>query len=287
MGKVLNQVAFGTEIPTDFGVGERIAGLRADRAKVEAYLAEILSVSEQPAFNPVPRAMEYAAMGNAQRVRPILALRVARMLRAETAIALRAACSVELLHSASLVVDDLPCMDNEMIRRGRTALHIQFGESTAILAAFSMVALAARIAMESPGVEVENPRLRLFQYSLLRTLDCSSLVGGQSMDLALVGAERDKMRTTVNELKTVPLFQLAVEAGCVSYPGGVPKELDVFGRLFGVAYQLTDDFLDGEFQDRKILDDTYEQCRACLQSFGANAEPLLELVDHLAQRAAA
>lgn len=104
------------------------------------------------------------------------------------------------------------------------------------------------------------------------------------MDLALVGDERNAQRSAVNDMKTVPLFQLAVEAGCVSHPDGVPDELEEFGRQFGVAFQLTDDFLDGELEDRKILDETYEQCRASLQHYGAHAEPLLELVQYLEQR---
>ncbi len=251
-----------------------------DKAKVESCLATMLSKGLEDGWNPVPKAMEYAVMGQAQRVRPILALRVARMLRAETEDTLRAAAAVELIHSASLIIDDLPCMDNESIRRGRPAVHLQYGEPTAILAAFSMVAMAARVVVTG----ISGLGLQRFQLELLKTLDCSSLIGGQSMDLALVGAERNAQRSAVNDMKTVPLFQLAVEAGCVSHPEGVPVELEAFGRHFGVAFQLTDDFLDGELEDRKILDETYEQCRASLQHYGAHAEPLLELVQYLEQR---
>lgn len=258
--------------------------LSQDRAVVESFLHNLLARGQDKAPGVVPQAMEYAVMGHAQRTRPILALRLARMLQAETEHTLRAAAAVELIHSASLIIDDLPCMDNEMVRRGRPAVHVQFGEPTAILAGFSMVALAARIVMEAAASEPECIRLRRFQLALLRTLDCSSLIAGQSMDLALVGDERERMRSTVNDLKTVPLFQLAVEAGCVSCPGGLPQDLDRFGRAFGVAFQLTDDFLDGEFHDRKILDDAYAQCRASLQAYGAHAEPLLELVDSLSAR---
>lgn len=255
-----------------------------DKSRVEACLAAMLSKGLEASWNPVPKAMEYAVMGQAQRVRPILALRVSRMLNAETEHTLRAAAAVELIHSASLIIDDLPCMDNESIRRGRAAVHLQFGEPTAILGAFSMVAMAARVVMEAATAESECLSLRRFQLALLKTLDCSSLIGGQSMDLALVGDERNAQRCAVNEMKTVPLFKLAVEAGCVSCAAGVPPDLEAFGRHFGVAFQLTDDFLDGELEDRKILDETYEHCRASLQNYGANAEPLLELVQYLAQR---
>jgi len=258
--------------------------MRTDRIRVEACLAELLRVTSKAQWNPVPRAMEYAVMGEAQRIRPILALRIARMIGKETEHTLRAAAAVELIHSASLIVDDLPCMDDEKIRRGRAAVHLEFGEPTAILAAFSMVAMAARIVIETPSSKVDREQLHHFQLKLLRTLDCSSLIGGQSMDLALVGEERNAQRSTVNDMKTVPLFQLAVEAGCVSHSTGVPKELEAFGRQFGVAFQLSDDFLDNELEDRKTLDETYDQCRASLQPYGANAEPLLELVEYLAAR---
>ena len=276
MSKALVQ----SDVATGYRPTTAICIFGQDKARVEVCLAGMLSKGLEASWNPVPKAMEYAVMGQAQRVRPILALRVARMLRAETEATLRAASAVELIHSASLIIDDLPCMDNESIRRGRPAVHLQYGEPTAILAAFSMVAMAARVVVSGK----ESPGLRRFQMALLATLDCSSLIGGQSMDLALVGDERNAQRSAVNDMKTVPLFQLAVEAGCVSHPDGVPLELEAFGRNFGVAFQLTDDFLDGELEDRKILDETYEQCRASLQHYGAHAEPLLELVQYLEQR---
>lgn len=284
MAKSLAQHPLMPEVPGGLLSHPRVCGLNEDRARVETFLQALVGKGLSTTWNPVPQAIEYSVMGRAQRYRPVLALRVARTLDCETEHVLRAGAAVELLHSASLIIDDLPCMDDEAMRRGKPAVHIQFGEPTAILSAFSMVALAARIVTEASATESECIRLRRFQLALLRTLDCSSLVGGQSMDLTLVGAERDQHRSAVNELKTVPLFQLAVEAGCVSHPGGMPAELESFGRAFGVAFQLTDDLLDGELHDRKILDETYEQCRACLRPYGTDANPLHELVDSLASR---
>jgi geranylgeranyl pyrophosphate synthase len=287
MSKAVMQLDVKTGVLPEFLCPGLLAGLATDRTRVEHYLEDLLKPAGSSRSNPVPLAMEYAVVGKAQRIRPILALRVARLLGAETDAALRAAVAVELIHSASLIIDDLPCMDNELMRRGKPATHIAFGEPTAILAAFSMVALAARIVMESAESGADCLRLRRYQLALLRTLDCSSLVGGQSMDLNLAGAERDAMRAAVNEMKTVPLFELAVEAGCVSYPKAAPAGLSGFGRDFGVAFQLTDDLLDGELNDRKILDNSYEQCRLRLQPFGASAEPLLQLVEYLEQRSRA
>jgi geranylgeranyl pyrophosphate synthase len=258
-----------------------------DRVRMDAFLERTLAIPTFGSPCPVPAAMHYAVMGDAQRYRPILALRVARMLNAESEHVLRAAAAVEILHSASLVVDDLPCMDNELMRRGRPAVHIQFGEPTAVLAAHSMVALAARIVMEAPATDREFLRIRRFQLALLKTLDCAALVGGQSLDLALEGDRRDEMREVMNDLKTTPLFQLAVEAGCVSHTFGPPSELEEFGRHFGLAFQLTDDLLDGELQNLETLHQQYDRCRASLASFGENAQPLHDLIQHLAERAEA
>jgi len=285
MGKAAIQYSLESGMVPKFPLDELFEGIVADRLRVNCCLELLLSQGRSMHGNPVPRAMDYAVLGQAQRIRPILAMRIARLLGVESEHVMRSACAVELIHSASLIIDDLPCMDDEAIRRGKPSLHVQFGEPTAILAAFSMVAMAARIVIELPTQEADCLRLRHFQLSLLRTLDCASLVGGQSMDLTLVGPERDRLRTAVNDMKTVPLFQLAVEGGCVSYPGAMPAGLETFGRSFGVAFQLTDDFIDGELHDRKMLDDTYEQCRASLQPFGQHAETLFELVDYLSSRA--
>jgi geranylgeranyl diphosphate synthase, type II len=259
-----------------------------DRQTIESFLAQVLPAAHSPQGGcPIPAAVVYSVFGDAQRIRPILALRVARLLEAESDHSLRAAAAVEILHSASLIVDDLPCMDNEAMRRGRPAVHVEFGEPSAMLAAFTMVALAARIVMEAPASPEQLERTRQFQLALLKTLDVSSLVGGQSLDLALSGEAREAQREHMNDLKTVPLFQLAVAAGCVAYPGRPPAELDSFGRRFGLAFQMTDDYLDGELSSFPTLLEQYERCREPLHSFGAAADPLFELVDYLQQRAQA
>jgi geranylgeranyl pyrophosphate synthase len=263
-----------------------VADLRADRRQVEDFLERCFAPSETS--SPVTRAMRYAVMGDGQRIRPILALRVARLFGAETEHTLRAAAGVEILHCASLVVDDLPCMDNELMRRGKPATHLEFGEATATLAAFSLVALAARMVLETPATDRECLQLRRFQLALLRTLDVGSLVGGQMLDLELKGGERERLRETMNDLKTAPLFQLAVEAGCVSLPKGVPSNLNGFGRQFGLAFQLTDDYMDGEISDneadKRILYQQYDRCREALAPYGANARPTLELINYLESR---
>lgn len=243
--------------------------LVSDRLAVDRCLDSMLA----PQGGPVCEAMRYAVLGAGQRLRPILALRTAALLRADAAITMRAAAAVELLHCASLIVDDLPCMDNEQLRRNRPTVHRQFGEATALLAAFALVGLAARSIAEHA----------CFQARLLSMLDCNSLVGGQALDLALTGETREHNRSRVTQMKTVPLFQLAVEAGTLSSPCSKADSATLleFGKEFGVAYQMTDDYLDGELDDAVAVDEQFSRARALLDGFPERASGLLDLINHL------
>lgn len=241
--------------------------LRHDRAAVERELERIVATLACPAAGPVPQAISYAVLGEGQRIRPILAMRAARFAGVPLRPALDAACAVELLHCASLVIDDLPSMDDERQRRGRAAAHIEFGESTAILAGFAMVALAARLVIGQPE----------FQLALLKTLDCGALIAGQALDLELSGDLRNSQRLRLDELKTVPLFELA------ALPGGPP--LRPFGRRYGLAFQIVDDFLDGEIACSGDVEEHLDAARATLSPLGGDAEPFLELIHVLNARA--
>lgn len=247
---------------------------------VEEFLARLLSPEAQR--GPIGDAMRYAVFGAAGRIRPILALRTGRIAGSPVALTVRASAAVELLHCASLIVDDLPCMDNDAERRGRPSVHIQFGEATAVLAAHSMVALAARslVSRDVPA-EYLHDMLR-FQSKLLEALDANGLCGGQQMDL-----DGSASSARITELKTVPLFRLAVEAGAV---GGKLWDqwrfpLRSFAREIGVVYQMTDDFLDGELDDRNALEEHYAIARQSLAPLGpVQAAPLLDLLEGLHAR---
>ena len=263
-----------------------------DRRLVEHELRGILAPS---ASSPVSACMEYAVLGDAQRLRPLLAIRTAQLTGGQFAFTLRAAAAIELLHCASLIVDDLPCMDNDSTRRNRPSAHVAYGESTALLAAFGLVALAARTVIEQDTSEHHWSGQRRFQIALLRTMDCASLIGGQVMDLELTGDRREQCRDLLNEMKTVPLFLLAIEAG-LSFPSTRPEgrpetsasayaPLRSFGRHFGVALQMTDDYLDGEALDFGPLERQLSASTGCLVPFGAAASPLVELVEYLHVRA--
>lgn len=229
--------------------------------------------------------MEYATFGPGQRLRPILAMRIARALGIESALTIRAAAAVELLHCASLIVDDLPCMDDDRQRRGRPATHVVYGESTALLAAFGLVGLAGRSLLTLRFHPSSAGAILAFQARLLGVLDLAGLCEGQDMDLRLQGDERALLRSRINELKTVPLFELAGYAGSLPLNPESPSALAAveFTRAFGRAYQFVDDFLDGEILGRNRALSSVRKCRTLLDYFQPAPE-LYELIDLLEQR---
>jgi geranylgeranyl pyrophosphate synthase len=262
------------------------ADLHSERHAIDSYLTQLLSREGEAGNGPVFQAMRYAVLGSAQRIRPILALRVARMVDAPIELAMRLAASVELLHCASLVVDDLPCMDNSPYRRDRASLHVKFGEATAVLAAFGLVALAARSVLEPAVCPEAQPRLIDFQVSLLRSMDCSGLIAGQALDLQLSHNSSCTPTCEISELKTVPLFSLAVLAGSILAPLDSNKIalLSCFGREFGLAFQMSDDLLDGELASHSPFEEKISTLRAAIQPFGPASRSLEDLIDYLHAR---
>jgi geranylgeranyl pyrophosphate synthase len=239
-----------------------------ERTLIEHILERLVRANPCPGAAPVAEAMEYAVMGGGQRLRPLLALQVGQMTGADESLVLKGAAGVELLHCASLIVDDLPCMDDELMRCGRPAVHRQFGEANAVLAAFSLVALAARQCVEGICEPATLQAMSCFQQSLLRVLDCNSLVGGQALDLAQHRTGPASSRRLA-ELKTAPLFVLSARAGLLGsrVAGERARKVVQFGHEFGVAYQMLDDLRDGELQS---ADDLWKQVnKACqlIESF--------------------
>jgi geranylgeranyl diphosphate synthase type II len=242
-------------------------GFAHDRDTIDRELDALLP--EEAPGDLVSHALRFAVFGGAQRIRPILSLRVARLLEAESPAVIRAAVATELIHCASLIVDDLPCMDNAHMRRGRPSLHVEAGESTAILAAFALVALAARSLMDPIVANGSAARLARFQWMLLGVLDAGALIKGQALD--------------VTELKTVPLFELAVEAGGVSSPEYDRREPELrrFARQYGLAFQMVDDYLDGDLQDQAAALGAVERARDSAEALSDGPNELSELAGYL------
>lgn len=259
-------------------------GFDLDRGAVNVELAALVF---PPGSNPTPfrKAMEYATIGAGQRLRPVLALRIARTLGIDSQLTLRAAGAVELIHCASLIVDDLPCMDDETERRGRPTAHVVYGEATALLAAFGLVGLAGRCLLTLPSQASAAAAILSFQKDLLGVLDLAGLCEGQDMDLRFQGEERALLRSRINELKTVPLFELAGRAGSLPLASHSPRSLAAveFARAFGRAYQLVDDYLDGEIPNRARAVAAIRNARIALDDLPQSTE-LHELLDYLEQR---
>jgi geranylgeranyl pyrophosphate synthase len=258
----------------------------SDRSEVDSYLESLLFSHSQNAGQAVFEAMKYGVLGSGQRIRPVLSLRIARLVGSPLKVALAAASAVELLHCASLIIDDLPCMDNSPFRRNRASVHVEFGEATAILAAFALVALAARSVLESATKTEERDQVINFQLSLLRTLDCCGLIAGQSLDLESATSRTAHTSSSISDLKTVPLFTLAVEAGLLisSRHGHVRSALTRFGREFGLAFQMSDDLLDGEEQEVRPFFEKLDLLRQLVTPFGPDAREIESLIDYLNDR---
>jgi farnesyl diphosphate synthase len=257
-----------------------------EREAVQRVLQGVLGECAARGEGAVGEAVRYAVLGGGQRVRPILAMRVARLVGGEGVEVERAAAAVELLHCASLIIDDLPCMDDSDFRRGQPSVHVAFGQATAVLGAFSLVALAARSVLESVRDARWLPSVLEFQRQLLRTLDCGGLIAGQAMDLEM-GPHVDAVESvTIAQLKTVPLFELAVRAGLLHAGPGSPLACRLlrFGREFGIAFQMADDYDDGHAGSLPAVLAQLDRTRAVLHPLGERARELTELVDYLDAR---
>jgi farnesyl diphosphate synthase len=194
-------------------------------------------------------AMRYAVLGGGKRLRPLLVLAASEAIGGSAAAALRAACATELIHAYSLVHDDLPSMDNDVLRRGKPTVHVQFGEAGALLAGDALQALAFELLTpdDEPAV---TPRMQATLCRLLaRAAGSQGMAGGQAIDLASVGVTLDEARLReMHRLKTGALLQGSVEMGvacaAADVAPAVAEALRGYGAALGLAFQVVDDILD-------------------------------------------
>jgi farnesyl diphosphate synthase len=190
-------------------------------------------------------AMRYGVLDGGKRLRPLLVLAAAHAVQAQGEAPLRAAVAVELIHAYSLIHDDMPCMDNDVLRRGKPTVHVQFGQAQAMLAGDAMQALAFEVLTPEEGVEpVVQARLCAL---LARAAGHAGMAGGQAIDLASVGKplSEDVLRD-MHRRKTGALLQASVLLGavCAPCPAGALRALSDFGAAIGLAFQVVDDVLD-------------------------------------------
>jgi len=196
-------------------------------------------------------AMRYAVLDGGKRLRPLLVLAsheaAAAIGQPCEPAALRAACAVELIHAYSLVHDDMPCMDNDVLRRGKPTVHVQFGEASALLAGDALQALAFEFLTPPPGEGVPDAVQARLCGLLARAAGSAGMAGGQAIDLASVGLPLTEAQLReMHQLKTGALLQASVLMGahCAQAPEPVLAALKDYGAAMGLAFQVVDDILD-------------------------------------------
>jgi geranylgeranyl diphosphate synthase type II len=219
------------------------AGLDRRRRLVDARLLEL--VPRDP--SRVGEAVHASLHAPAKRLRPVLSLLVTEMLNGEPDAVLPAACAVELVHTASLILDDLPSMDNATLRRGRPACHVAFGESTAILAAFALLTRGFELLAEDwPGAP--SPAVRqAIACDLGRAVGKDGMIAGQAADLQMAGREIDFATLEfIHSRKTGALFIAAAVLGAeaAGADAAVREAVSAYSKNLGLAFQIVDDLLD-------------------------------------------
>ena len=216
--------------------------MQADQEQIEQALAELFR--GDPQYADLQEAMEYSLLAGGKRVRPVLVLETCRLCGGDPALAMPFACALEMIHTYSLIHDDLPAMDNDDLRRGRPTNHVVYGEATAILAGDGLLTAAFE----------QLSRAKLPPERIVDALNCLSraagpqgMVGGQAMDMAGEGRAltREELEL-LQSLKTGALIRAAAELGCIA-AGGEAWQRDCvcrYAEAVGRAFQIRDDMLD-------------------------------------------
>jgi geranylgeranyl diphosphate synthase type II len=219
------------------------------RSLVDSALEE-LRFSATPATTGLEEAMRYSLLAGGKRVRPVLALASARALGAEPEDFLPVACAVELIHTYSLIHDDLPAMDDDELRRGLPTSHVKFGEDVAILAGDGLFAEAVRLSCEQPG---EPARVLAALRELTGATGVDGMVGGQYVDVTVAERDAESLRA-LHTLKTGRL--IAASVGIVLTLEGLAEPETIPFRRFaselGVLFQIVDDILDVTGSDERL-----------------------------------
>ncbi len=214
---------------------------------VDRTLDRLLQLPDDPR-TPLFEAMRHAAIGGGKRLRPLLVVAACDLYHVDRAAALRVGCAVEAIHVYSLIHDDLPCMDDDDLRRGKPTVHKAFGEGIAVLAGDALHALAFEVV--AGGETHADPFVRCeLVEGLARASGPAGMAGGQMMDIAAESSAFDLSTTTrLQQMKTGALIAFSVEAGAIM--GKAPPEgraaLRGYARDVGLAFQIADDLLDAE-----------------------------------------
>ena len=213
--------------------------------QVEAALSDWVPLSAPAGLG---EAMRYAVLDGGKRLRPLLTLAAARAVAGAVDVpaALRSACAVELIHAYSLVHDDMPCMDNDVLRRGKPTVHVAYGEAQALLAGDALQALAFELLTPEDGSVAPAVQARLCA-ALARAAGHHGMAGGQAIDLAHVGlAMTEAALRDMHRRKTGAMLEVSVHMGALSAGADGPTLacLQRYAQAIGLAFQVVDDILD-------------------------------------------
>jgi geranylgeranyl diphosphate synthase type II len=220
-------------------------------------------------------AMRYSVFSGGKRIRPVLTIESAKACGGSLKGALSAACAVELVHTYSLIHDDLPAMDNDDLRRGKPTCHKVFGEANAILAGDALLTLAFNVIAKNTkpvlGIKIIE--------ELSLAIGSGGMVGGQALDLKFQGKIKKKMiAERINTLKT-KIGALTANPGAKEV-----RALGQFGLDFGLSFQMVDDSLDGEGESFKKMDSLVKKAKSDLKILGKRADKLKDIVEELSKR---
>jgi len=288
--------------------------LLSKKAPIEAAL-EASVKSRIPETDKICEAMSYSLMAGGKRIRPVLCIAACEMFGGSQEAAMPTAVALEMIHTMSLIHDDLPSMDNDDLRRGKPTCHVIYGEDVAILAGDSLLSTSfEHVARETPK-DIDPAKIVDVIARLGKSVGAEGLAGGQVMDLECEG----KPGTTLDDLKwihihkTATLLQVAVASGAV-LGGATPEEVgacEKFAMDIGLAFQVADDILDctassedlgktagkdeavdkttyvklmGLEGSKKYARDLIDEAKECLAPFGERAAPLLAIADYIVDR---
>ncbi len=291
--------------------------LAAAKARTESALDRLLPPEGAGAMGALAAAMRHATLGGGKRLRGFLTIEAASLFDADPAGADRAAAAVECLHAYSLVHDDMPCMDDDALRRGRPTVHVKWDEATAVLAGDALQTLAFEI-LASPETSPDGEARAELCLALARGAGFAGMVGGQALDLGAETAATPLDADGIAELqalKTGALIAYAAEAGAILGRAGAEDRarLSAYARDLGAAFQIRDDLLDVEGDAaeagkrlgkdaaagkatfvttlgvegaRARARDLAERAAAALAPYGARARALAEAADYAVTRSA-
>ncbi|XP_010481054.1 PREDICTED: geranylgeranyl pyrophosphate synthase 6, mitochondrial-like [Camelina sativa] len=200
----------------------------------------------------VRKAMRYTLLSGGKRLRPMLCLVASELVGGQESTAMPSACAVEMIHASSLILDDLPCMDDDSLRRGKPTNHKVFGEKTAILAANSLMSLAVKQTSASTSLGVPSERVLWAVEEMARAVGMEGLVAGQAADLAGGSMSFENKDDELRHLELIHIHKTAVLVEAAAVVGGIMgggsdeeiEKLRRYARCVGLMYQVVDDVLD-------------------------------------------